>query len=136
MDLKILVRSERHPVAHAINLALELEDSWDKWCAELAAKMTRDLERIPNPRELEDHGARIIAERIKWTLQSVVSAEPAAQSINDLITGAADRARAGVLEDVARVKDRIMLELGAPFAWLTEELEAIATRHAVTPRAG
>ncbi len=130
LQLRILVQDPHQPVTHAIDLLQQLEEAWTAWGAELAAQMTRDLGRLPNPRELADHGARVIAERIKWTLQSVVSADPAAKSINDLITGAADRAAAAICRELVDLQRKWGSD--APLG-LADELAGIITRHG--PRA-
>ncbi len=112
--VRIYVQEDHVPGAIAvIDLAQELEQEWPAFVEHVRAHALEHLPERPKieraewnldqDRAVASFLCRLIAERIKWTAQSVLSADPACSSINDVITAAADRARGDTLADIRTV---------------------------------
>jgi len=125
-SIRIYVQSDRVPGAIAVvDLAQELEEQWTAFNVAVDAEMLRTLQRLPGERERVAYLCRTIAERIKWTAQSVLSADPACRSLNDVITAAGDRARGAVVKELIALRET-RLPRSIEF---DQELALIVARH-------
>ena len=136
-SIRIYVQSDRVPGAIAVvDLAQELEEGWQTFSMAVRAEMLRTLQRLPGEREVLAYLCRVIAERIKWTAPTVLTADPAAQTLNDVIAGAGDRARADVVKDLVKVRELIeRAPRSGDAVMIARELGELIDRHSATAQA-
>lgn len=100
-NIRIYVQEDTVPGAIAVvDLAQELEEEWQRFVERVTEEASAGLEGVACHRRVSGFMVRVIAERIKWTAQSILSADPGCSSINDVVRAAADRARAEILAEL------------------------------------